>query len=134
MTDTCINYQTIQAPARGSNVIDLMAALKRSIERPGESGSKGTAASSSAFWTVKPIAPSVASTRHSTGKVDIVDPFRTDNQAYYKYHAKKDKNGTKGTFSYETELYAGNLVALSRVPGAAQTHRGLLPIRIRSTA
>jgi DNA end-binding protein Ku len=30
------------APARGSNVIDLMAALKRSIERPGESG-KGAA-------------------------------------------------------------------------------------------
>jgi DNA end-binding protein Ku len=31
------------APARGSNVIDLMAALKRSIERPGESGAKGGA-------------------------------------------------------------------------------------------
>jgi DNA end-binding protein Ku len=31
------------APARGSNVIDLMAALKRSIERPGESGGKGSA-------------------------------------------------------------------------------------------
>jgi DNA end-binding protein Ku len=31
------------APARGSNVIDLMAALKRSIERPGEAGSKGSA-------------------------------------------------------------------------------------------
>jgi DNA end-binding protein Ku len=31
-----------EAPAaRGSNVIDLMAALKRSIERPGEGGSKG---------------------------------------------------------------------------------------------
>jgi hypothetical protein len=47
----------------------------------------------------------------STGKVDIVDPFRADNVAYYKYHAKKDKNGTKGTFSYETELYAGSLVS-----------------------
>jgi DNA end-binding protein Ku len=34
------------APARGSNVIDLMAALKRSIERPGETkgGAKKTAA------------------------------------------------------------------------------------------
>jgi DNA end-binding protein Ku len=32
------------APSRGSNVIDLMAALKRSIEKPGESGGKGKAA------------------------------------------------------------------------------------------
>jgi DNA end-binding protein Ku len=32
------------APARGSNVIDLMAALKRSIERPAEGGGKGKAA------------------------------------------------------------------------------------------
>jgi DNA end-binding protein Ku len=31
-------------PARGGNVIDLMAALKRSIERPGETGRKGAAA------------------------------------------------------------------------------------------
>ena len=31
------------APARGSNVIDLMAALKRSIERPGGSGKGGGA-------------------------------------------------------------------------------------------
>ena len=28
------------APSRGSNVVDLMAALKKSIERPGESGGK----------------------------------------------------------------------------------------------
>lgn len=47
----------------------------------------------------------------STGKVDIVDPFRADNTAFYRYHAKQDKKGTKGDFSYETELYAGNLVA-----------------------
>jgi hypothetical protein len=47
----------------------------------------------------------------STGKVDIVDPFRADNAAYYKYHAKTDKNGAKGSFSYETELFAGSLVA-----------------------
>ena len=51
----------------------------------------------------------------STGKVDIVDPFRADNAAYYKYHAKKDKNGAKGDFSYETELYAGNLIASGEV-------------------
>ncbi|HYE29683.1 MAG TPA: Ku protein [Allosphingosinicella sp.] len=31
------------APARGSNVIDLMAALKRSIERPGDTGKGGGA-------------------------------------------------------------------------------------------
>jgi DNA end-binding protein Ku len=31
------------APARGSNVIDLMAALKRSIEKPGEQSGKGDA-------------------------------------------------------------------------------------------
>ncbi|MFL6846096.1 MAG: Ku protein [Allosphingosinicella sp.] len=31
------------APARGSNVIDLMAALKRSIEKPGDSGKSGGA-------------------------------------------------------------------------------------------
>ena len=47
----------------------------------------------------------------STGKVDIVDPFRPENSAFYKYHAKSDKNGTKGTFSYETGLYAGPLVS-----------------------
>jgi hypothetical protein len=47
----------------------------------------------------------------ATGKVDIVDPFRSDNVAYYKFHAKTDKNGTKGKFSYETELYAGSLVS-----------------------
>ena len=47
----------------------------------------------------------------STGKVDIVDPFRADNAAYYKYHAKTDKNGAEGSFSYETELFAGSLIA-----------------------
>ncbi|MGZ8998279.1 MAG: Ku protein, partial [Allosphingosinicella sp.] len=31
-----------EAPARGSNVIDLMAALKRSIEKPGAAGGKAT--------------------------------------------------------------------------------------------
>lgn len=51
----------------------------------------------------------------STGKVAIVDPFRADNNAFYRYHAKQDKHGTKGTFSYETELYAGALVAAGDV-------------------
>ena len=32
------------APARGGNVVDLMAALKRSIERPGETTGKGSGA------------------------------------------------------------------------------------------
>ena len=31
-----IRTEEEEAPARGGNVIDLMAALKRSIERPGE--------------------------------------------------------------------------------------------------
>jgi DNA end-binding protein Ku len=34
------------APAKGTNVIDLMAALKRSIEKPGESGGGGASKSS----------------------------------------------------------------------------------------
>ncbi|MEA3017072.1 MAG: end-binding protein Ku [Sphingomonadales bacterium] len=33
-----IHTEEEEAPAKGTNVIDLMAALKRSIERPGESG------------------------------------------------------------------------------------------------
>ena len=36
------------APSRGSNVVDLMAALKKSIERPGAAGAKGKAAAKSA--------------------------------------------------------------------------------------
>ncbi|HEX8379314.1 MAG TPA: Ku protein, partial [Allosphingosinicella sp.] len=43
-----IHTEEDAAPARGSNVIDLMAALKRSIEKPGakESGGGGSKASS----------------------------------------------------------------------------------------
>ena len=36
-----IHTEEEEAPAKGTNVIDLMAALKRSIERPGESGGGG---------------------------------------------------------------------------------------------
>jgi hypothetical protein len=66
------------------------------------------------------IAPSfakntVADEWISTGKVDIVDPFRAENLAYYKYHAKKDDKGTKGKFSYETQLFAGSLIASGEV-------------------
>jgi DNA end-binding protein Ku len=57
--------QTIRAeeeelPARGSNVIDLMAALKRSIERPGEAkggGAKKAAAKSAAKKAPAKAAP-----------------------------------------------------------------------------
>jgi DNA end-binding protein Ku len=39
-----LHTEEAEAPARGSNVIDLMAALKRSIERPAEGGGKAKAA------------------------------------------------------------------------------------------
>ncbi len=38
-----ISTEEEPAPSRGSNVIDLMAALKRSIEKPGETGKKSAA-------------------------------------------------------------------------------------------
>ncbi|PWG01510.1 Ku protein [Sphingosinicella humi] len=38
-----IEAEEEEAPARGSNVIDLMAALKKSIEKPGAAAGKGTA-------------------------------------------------------------------------------------------
>jgi DNA end-binding protein Ku len=38
-----IKAEEEEAPARGSNVIDLMAALKKSIERPGAAGGKAAA-------------------------------------------------------------------------------------------
>ena len=37
-----IHAEEEEAPSRGSNVVDLMAALKRSIERPGDTGAKDT--------------------------------------------------------------------------------------------
>jgi DNA end-binding protein Ku len=40
MKGQTIRAEEDKAPARGGNVIDLMAALKRSIERPAESGGK----------------------------------------------------------------------------------------------
>jgi DNA end-binding protein Ku len=50
-----IHAEEEAAPARGGNVIDLMAALKRSIERPGEQTGKGGAAAK------KPAAKKAAS-------------------------------------------------------------------------
>jgi DNA end-binding protein Ku len=49
------------APARGTNVIDLMAALKRSIEKPGDSGSAKKSAS-------KPAAKKPAPARKAPAK------------------------------------------------------------------
>jgi DNA end-binding protein Ku len=43
MKGQTIHAEEEKAPARGGNVIDLMAALKRSIERPGEQTGKGAA-------------------------------------------------------------------------------------------
>jgi len=43
-----IKAEDDELPARGSNVIDLMAALKKSIERPGEAGGKKPAAKKAA--------------------------------------------------------------------------------------
>jgi DNA end-binding protein Ku len=44
------------APARGSNVIDLMAALKRSIEKPGATAGKETAGGGAKKTAAKPAA------------------------------------------------------------------------------
>jgi DNA end-binding protein Ku len=54
-----------EAPARGGNVIDLMAALKKSIERPGGTSSRGTAAKKPARKTAakKPAAKKPAKTQ-----------------------------------------------------------------------
>ena len=49
-----------QAPARGGNVIDLMAALKRSIERPGADGGKGAAKPAAKKPAAKKAAPKKA--------------------------------------------------------------------------
>ena len=54
-----IHAEEEAAPARGSNVIDLMAALKRSIERPGEGGAKGGGAKKGAAAS-KPAAKKAA--------------------------------------------------------------------------
>ncbi|HYG29058.1 MAG TPA: Ku protein [Allosphingosinicella sp.] len=43
-----IHTEEEEAPAKGTNVIDLMAALKRSIERPGETGKSSGGAKKSA--------------------------------------------------------------------------------------
>ena len=51
----------------------------------------------------------------STGQVKILDPFNPIVEAGYHYHAKLDKNGTKGKFSYTTKLNTGDLVASGEV-------------------
>ena len=57
-------------PAKGMNVVDLMAALKRSIERPGESGesSKKAPARKSAAKTAAKPAAKKAAPKKSTAK------------------------------------------------------------------
>ena len=53
-----IRAEEEELPARGSNVIDLMAALKRSIEKPGgkESGGGGKASGGAKKSAAKPAA------------------------------------------------------------------------------
>lgn len=55
-----IKAEEEEAPARGSNVIDLMAALKKSIERPTENGGKTTAKKAPAKKPVPKKAPAKA--------------------------------------------------------------------------
>jgi DNA end-binding protein Ku len=49
-----IHTEEEEAPARGTNVIDLMAALKRSIERPGDAGGAKKAAAKPAAKKAAP--------------------------------------------------------------------------------
>jgi DNA end-binding protein Ku len=56
------------APARGSNVIDLMAALKRSIEKPGEAGGKGGGGKASGGGTKKAAAKPAAARKPAAKK------------------------------------------------------------------
>ena len=53
-----IKAEQEEAPARGSNVIDLMAALKKSIERPGASGKEGAVKPAAKKAPKKPSAKS----------------------------------------------------------------------------
>jgi DNA end-binding protein Ku len=56
-----------EAPAKGTNVIDLMAALKRSIEKPGGAGGKATPAKSDSA-AKKPAAKAPAAKKAPTKK------------------------------------------------------------------
>ena len=60
-----IETETDEAPARGGNVIDLMAALKRSIEKPGAGGDTGAGKKSSAK---KPAAAKKAPAKKTPAK------------------------------------------------------------------
>ena len=60
-----IETETDEAPARGGNVIDLMAALKRSIEKPGAGGDTGGEKKSSAK---KPAAAKKAPAKKTPAK------------------------------------------------------------------
>ena len=60
-----IETETDEAPARGGNVIDLMAALKRSIEKPGAGGDTGGEKKSSAK---KPAAAKKATPKKAPAK------------------------------------------------------------------
>jgi len=60
-----IQPETEEAPARGGNVIDLMAALKRSIERPGEKTGKDSAGGGTAK---KPAAAKKAPAKKAPAK------------------------------------------------------------------
>ncbi len=51
-----IHAEEEELPARGSNVIDLMAALKRSIEKPGGKGSGGKTSGAAKKAAAKPAA------------------------------------------------------------------------------
>ena len=56
------------APSRGSNVIDLMAALKKSIEKPGGSGGGKAAAKKSAPAARKPATPRKSAAKAAPAK------------------------------------------------------------------
>jgi DNA end-binding protein Ku len=63
-----IQTEEDEAPARGTNVIDLMAALKRSIEKPGASGGSKPAARGAKKSAAKPAATKAAPARKAPVK------------------------------------------------------------------
>ncbi|TFI58120.1 Ku protein [Sphingomonas parva] len=71
-----IHAEEDAAPARGTNVIDLMAALKRSIEKPGGSGAD-TDGSKKAASAKKPAAKAPAKKAPAKKTADKAPPTRT---------------------------------------------------------
>ena len=67
------------------------------------------------FGAGKNDVPDAEASWIATGKVFIDDIFRPEVPASYRFHAKLDKNGVKGDFFYETELFSGELIARGRV-------------------